>query len=145
MDDTFLNNLTTSPWSAPDSSMKTRWAASLAAFFLHGARQIVSILRWPRHRDPRPDVLVSGGSNQSGAGVSRHDSDAISLPIDVRSDRQFAEWSTTLFGIHESSPPGSGDEQAAFFVSRLVEEVAPVPASHSVPFAHRIARHPATA
>ena len=89
--------------------------------------------------------LASGGSNRFGGGVCPHDCDDIALPIDLRSERQFAEWSTIRFGIHEPSPPGSGGEQAVFFVSRSVKEAAPVPAWHSVPFAHRIARHRATA
>src|SRR4030042_5826382 len=124
----------------PDSSIKTRWAASLAAFFLHGAKRIVSIRRLPPHRAPRPYVLAFDGSSLSGAGVCPRDCDGISLPIDVRSDQQFAGWSTTLSGIRGPWPLGLGDEQVVFSVSRSVEVAGPVLAWLSMPLAHRSAR-----
>src|SRR5512136_1856797 len=103
------------------------------------------MLRWPPRCAPQPDALVSGGSSQSGGGVCPRDCDDISLPVDVRSDRQFSGWSTTRFGTRGPWPLGPGDEQAVSSVSRSVEGADPVLAWLSVPLAHRIVGHCANA
>ena len=102
----------------PDSSIKTRWAASLAAFFLPGARRSVSIRRWPPRCAPGPAVPASGGSSPAGAGACPRDCDGSSPPGGVRSARQSAAWSTTPSGSRGPWPLGPGAERGALSVSR---------------------------
>src|SRR5579863_1623523 len=92
----------------PDSSIKTRWAASLAAFFLHGARRFVSTFRWQHRYAQGRAVRASGGSTPSDGGVCLRDYDGISLPTSLRSISQCVWSSTTASDNPVPWRPGSG-------------------------------------
>src|SRR6266481_1102149 len=59
----------------PDSSAKTMWAPSRAAFFLSAASLFVSSARWLFHPVPARAVLASEDSIASGAATGRHGRD----------------------------------------------------------------------
>ena len=59
----------------PDSSAKTMWAPSRAAFFLSAASLFVSIVGCFFHSAPARAVSVSAGSIASGASTGRHGRD----------------------------------------------------------------------
>src|ERR1019366_5121577 len=96
----------------PDSSTKTKWAPSRAAFFLSAARVFVSSVRWLVHSAPAHVVQASADSIANCASTDQHGRGDTEPQTHSESPPQCGPWSTNWSSV-SPRPCWSVDAQFA--------------------------------
>ena len=98
----------------PDSSAKTKWAPSRAAFFLSAASLSASSARWLLHPAPGRAVPASAGSIANCASTGRHDRGDTGLRTRAGSLPQCGPWSTDWSGSPARSALAEANRPSVF-------------------------------
>src|ERR1035441_10783135 len=105
----------------PDSSAKTIWAPSRAAFFLCAASPFLSTVRSRLHPAPAHAFPVSAESSPGCASGGRYGPGDSGLRTHARPSRQCGPWSTDWFG-NRSEEHTSELQSLRHLVCRLLLE-----------------------
>src|SRR5579863_313464 len=129
----------------PDSSAKTMWAPSRAAFFLSAASLFVSSVGCFFHPAPVRAVPVSAGSIASGASTGRHGRDDTEPGTPDGSVPQCAPSSTDWSDSHARAVLEEANPPSVFVAWGPASAAAPEKSAPATPWLRLAAGHPASA